>query len=161
MFQSIKTDQEINRVAVLADQIWRDHYTPIIGADQVDYMLDQFQSFDPIKTQIKNGMSYYLAIVDGKDCGYCAVEPRNQTLFLSKIYVKKSKRGTGIGRKMFQFIENIAQDKGCQEIELTVNKYNQHTIEIYQKSGFIIVESVVFDIGNGFVMDDYRMAKRI
>jgi hypothetical protein len=31
----------------------------------------------------------------------------------------------------------------------------------YQKIGFEIIEELVIDIGNGFIMDDYKMEKSI
>ena len=40
---------------------------------------------------------------------------------------------------------------------LSVNKRNAKAIAAYQKNGFGITESVVTDIGNGFVMDDFIM----
>jgi diamine N-acetyltransferase len=44
---------------------------------------------------------------------------------------------------------------------LTVNKGNEGSIAIYRKSGFSVRESVVFNIGNGYVMDDFIMEKRL
>ena len=43
---------------------------------------------------------------------------------------------------------------------LTVNKGNDLGIRAYKGTGFQIVEAVVTDIGEGFVMDDYVMEKR-
>jgi len=40
-----------------------------------------------------------------------------------------------------------------------VNKRNVRAIKAYQRNGFEIADSVVTDIGGGFVMDDYVMAK--
>ena len=36
---------------------------------------------------------------------------------------------------------------------------NLNTVAAYRKSGFVVTESKVIDIGGGFVMDDYRMEK--
>lgn len=59
------------------------------------------------------------------------------------------------------FIESLAIEKELAMITLTVNRYNLDTIAAYKKLGFQITESMVQDIGNGFVMDDYRMEKAI
>jgi hypothetical protein len=32
---------------------------------------------------------------------------------------------------------------------------------MYEKVGFVISDSVVKDIGEGFIMDDYQMEKRL
>ena len=50
-----------------------------------------------------------------------------------------------------------AMQKSYKSIQLTVNKYNTNTISAYKKWGFEIIDSVVTDIGEGFVMDDYIM----
>jgi len=44
----------------------------------------------------------------------------------------------------------------CHTIFLQVNKKNP-AIAFYQKKGFTIKEEAVFDIGQGFVMDDFIM----
>jgi ribosomal protein S18 acetylase RimI-like enzyme len=44
---------------------------------------------------------------------------------------------------------------------LTVNKNNVNAIKAYEKMGFRNVGSLVQDIGDGFVMDDYAMEKTV
>ena len=44
---------------------------------------------------------------------------------------------------------------------ISVNKRNARAIAAYQRNGFVIADSVVTDIGSGFVMDDYIMAKEL
>jgi len=46
-------------------------------------------------------------------------------------------------------------------VVLAVNKKNAKAIAAYRKHGFAIRESAVTDIGSGFVMDDYVMAKEV
>ena len=93
--------------------------------------------------------------------GYAAVQPKEDELFLSKLYIKASQRGRGYGRKVVEFLEGMARNKGLDKITLTVNKNNLDTIKAYEKFGFENLGPVVMDIGGGFVMDDYKMAKQI
>ena len=44
---------------------------------------------------------------------------------------------------------------------LTVNKGNDLGIRAYLGTGFRTIDAVETDIGNGFIMDDYIMEKRI
>ena len=44
---------------------------------------------------------------------------------------------------------------GKKQVYLTVNKHNDHAIAVYKKTGFKVIDEVVTDIGNGYVMDDY------
>ena len=153
--------QKVQIVAALADEIWREHFTAIIGRDQVDYMLEKFQSRQAIYEQLKKGFLYYLIENDDSYVGYFGVLPEGDQLLLSKFYIRAAERGKGLGRKALGFIESLASENNAARIVLTVNKYNLRTIETYKKLGFVINESMVLDIGNGFVMDDYRMEKDV
>ena len=52
-------------------------------------------------------------------------------------------------------------EAGCDTLILAVNKGNARAIAAYQKHGFAVRESVRVDIGGGFVMDDFIMARSI
>ena len=54
----VETNDDIYTVATLAQEIWTQHFTPIIGASQVDYMLNKFQSTEAITAQIADGWEY-------------------------------------------------------------------------------------------------------
>ncbi|MCL2461705.1 MAG: bifunctional 4-hydroxy-3-methylbut-2-enyl diphosphate reductase/30S ribosomal protein S1 [Defluviitaleaceae bacterium] len=149
---------EVEAVAKLAAEIWNEYYTPLIGKEQVDYMLDKFQSAVAIYKQIKEeGCRYYLAEVAHKPAAYCAVkfDPETRVVFLSKLYVEAGFRQRGLAKAM---IENFAADyEPVKTIWLTVNKGNAGTIAAYEKMGFKTTDELVTDIGGGYVMDDYKM----
>jgi len=155
------TDQrQIDIVASLAKEIWTECYTPIIGRDQVEYMLCTFQSKDAISAQIHTeGYRYFLIEEEGAYVGYLGVQSKDRELFLSKIYIEASRRGKGLGRKAVQFLEHLASLRNLKKISLTVNKNNLQSIKAYEKMGFTNLGSVVQDIGNGFIMDDFKMEK--
>ncbi|MUP44685.1 GNAT family N-acetyltransferase [Gramella sp. BOM4] len=151
----------IDTVARLAREIWIEHYTAIIGKDQVDYMLGKFQSVPAITEQVSQAVHYYLLKLDGEPVGYLSYRIDDDHLFLSKIYVLKSQRGKGIGKEAMTFLKKQAIRADLQKIQLTVNKYNSKSIHAYEKMGFVNVDSIVQDIGNGFVMDDFVLEKTI
>ncbi len=153
----------IKMVALLAREIWTEHFTAIIGKPQVDYMLEKFQSAEAILRQIEDeGFLYYLLKEnDGEYIGYTGIVPdkNKRELFLSKLYIRCDKRRQGYAKKAMQFIEDFARQMGLDKITLTVNKNNAIAIEAYRKMGFESAGSIVTDIGGGFVMDDYKMEK--
>lgn len=159
----VSDDNLISVVETLAYSIWREHFTPIIGSSQVEYMLEKFQSKAAVLDQIENqGYLYYLfEDENGRRIGYCAVVPLPEELFLSKLYIAAENRRRGFARRALEFIETLARDNGLSKITLTVNKNNTGPISAYKKLGFVIADSVVTDIGGGFVMDDYKMTKRL
>ncbi|NJX16645.1 GNAT family N-acetyltransferase [Tamlana crocina] len=156
-----KSTEHYKTIEVLAYTIWNDHYIPIIGKAQVDYMLEKFQSAAAIENQIADGFEYYLLIYKSETVGYLAIKPEESALFLSKIYVLPHYRGQKIGKKAMDFVEKHAKDSGKTHIRLTVNKNNVQSVEVYKKLGFKLVGPIVIDIGHGFVMDDFEMVKML
>lgn len=154
------TDKDFHLIAELASIIWTEHYPPIIGVEQVNYMLDKFQSFNAIKEQVQDGVFYFIMYFNNKPAGYLSYYKKEDSLFLSKLYVLDQYRGKKIGKTALIFIEDQLVDLGCDSISLTVNKNNSNSIKAYQKMGFKIIDTIVIDIGNGFVMDDYFLKKK-
>lgn len=153
--------QSIEIITALAEEIWNEHYSSILSQKQINYMLDKFQSFDAITGQIKEGYKYYLMQIDGHHAGYFSFKEEKDYLFLSKIYIKSDFRGKGLARKVMGFIAENAQIENLNKIRLTVNKNNPNSIQTYQKMGFRTIDSVINDIGEGFVMDDFVMEKTL
>jgi len=167
-FDRVSTPAQIRRVEALGHVIWHRHYTPLIGSAQVEYMLDRFQSSVAIEAQIQSGYEYDLIHANSEPVGYFAIELRKHSrnkvegatedgphLFLSKIYLLENARGKGLGRRCFDFVQMRAMEGGVSEIRLTVNKENpsQNT---YERWGMVRTGSLVTDIGNGFLMDDWE-----
>ena len=159
----VSTPDEITDVEHLAQEIWSEHYTAIIGTLQVEYMLKTFQNAKAISSQIKNSYQYYLVTADNHPVGYLSLLLDNESkrLMLSKIYVKKSVRKRGVGKAILDFIEQKYKKEGFNTIWLTVNRFNNDAITWYQSHGFITVNEIKKDIGSGFFMDDYIMEKKI
>jgi ribosomal protein S18 acetylase RimI-like enzyme len=159
--EAVTDNRQIEIVEALADEIWHEHFTAIIGREQVAYMLEKFQSKHAIAEQIRDGFQYFIIRNHNMYAGYFAVQLKGSRLFLSKFYILSAHRGKGLGRRAMAFIEKLAIEKTASMITLTVNRYNSAAIEVYKKLGFVIEESIVQDIGEGFVMDDYRMVKAV
>lgn len=155
-FIPAKTDGDIQFISEIAEEIWHQHFTPIIGKEQVIYMVDKFQSFPALKDQITNdGYEYYIISSQGEKCGYIGIHPEEQSLFLSKLYIKQKSRGQHLATKSLQFLVSLCRERNLEKIWLTCNKHNANTLQIYDHLGFKITDEQVADIGNGFVMDDY------
>lgn len=161
-FMPAVTIQQFAAIARIAGEIWYEYYVPIIGRAQVDYMVAKFQSSATMQEQAHGGCEYFSMQQDGALVGYMALQPQPEMgrLFISKLYLHKNARGRGTGRAAMEFIEKTARQRGLGLLWLTVNKENP-SVQAYQRMGFRIAESVVMDIGGGFVMDDYRMEKRL
>lgn len=152
----IKTDEEINALVSLADEIWHEAFSSLLTVSQINYMLDKFLSAEAVKESVKTGYEYYFLCDEDQILGFTAICPKEDgTLFLSKLYIKKEYRGKGYLKSSFDFLKNYAKSKELKSIWLTVNKHNDRAIAAYKKMGMDIIRSEITDIGSGFVMDDY------
>jgi ribosomal protein S18 acetylase RimI-like enzyme len=61
-----------------------------------------------------------------------------------------------MGRKIIEYIRDWTLTNQKEIIILNVNK-NNSAVQFYQKMGFKIIEEMILDIGEGYVMDDYVM----
>ena len=153
-----ETDTQVREIADLAKVIWNEHFTPIIGKDQVDYMVEKFQSYPALKEQLSEGYEYYQIFSDGEFCGYTGIHPgEDNRLFLSKLYLKKESRGHHLATGAFSFLKEICRERGYSAIWLTCNKHNDNSLGVYRHFGFEIIDTQEADIGGGFIMDDYIM----
>ena len=152
---------DLGLVEDLARTTWREHYTPIIGSEQVEYMLRNFQSATAIARQIEEGYAYWLLFYWDDPAGYLAyVKQSDREGFqLSKLYVRSDRRGLGLGKAGLGLVEDRCRQRGLDRIWLTVNKYNSASIAWYYHMGFDHAGAQVADIGGGFVMDDYILEK--
>lgn len=151
----------IYSVSAVADDIWHEHFTPIIGEAQVDYMLEKFLSPDALTEQINSGYEYFLFSYEYTFAGFAGIHENDGSLFLSKLYVHKDFRGKGISSHMLQKFIEICKMRNLNKIWLTCNRHNTTTLAIYDHLGFKIVREEATDIGNGFVMDDYILEYEI
>lgn len=157
----VENDDEIGAVARCARITWHDTYDPLLPDGQVDYMLEKYQSPQVIKNDIENnGYVYYILIKDNETAAFCGVKKEPDRLFVSKIYVMPKYQRQGMATRLF---ERVKSDFGgiYDACYLTVNKYNEKAISTYKALGFTTAKSVVTDIGQGYVMDDYIMEYKL
>jgi diamine N-acetyltransferase len=156
------TEADLGPVAELAGIIWRKHYPGIITRGQIDYMLALGYSLDALRRfMVEPGAGLLLANVGERLVGFAAYyrPERSEELKLDKLYVHPDYHGRGVGSRLIVRVEAAARAQARHTLILQVNKNNAKAIAAYEKNGFSIREAVVVDIGGGYVMDDYVMAK--
>lgn len=158
------TDADIPLVARLADAIWREHYPGILSAGQIDYMLAHGYAHEALAKFVREpGAGIAIARAGGEAVGFAAWyrpdEP--ETTKLDKLYVLPARHGQGIGRALIAHVEAAARVDGARTVILNVNKGNAASIAAYRACGYATRAACVVDIGGGYVMDDYVMAKAL
>lgn len=153
------TIDQIPVIQELAKKSWETTYYNILSKEQLEYMLQMMYSESVLKTHFNHpNYLYYLIRDQDVFLGFIGIEfhYEDKTTKLHRIYFIEEAQGKGLGKKALEFIKLETQKQGDNRIVLTVNKNNKAK-NFYIKQGFCVYDEAVFDIGNGFVMDDYLM----
>lgn len=156
------TAADFGTLARLAEVIWRSHYTKIIGSAQIGYMLAERYTPEKLRLYLNADDRWLMLLrIDSRAVGYCshALTGNPGELKLEQLYLLPELHGKGLGRFMLRHVEEQAGVRGRGALVLQTNKRNVDAIAFYRKAGFTVREEAVFDIGNGFVMDDFVMEK--
>jgi diamine N-acetyltransferase len=160
----LATEADLPAISELAGVIWRACYPGIITHAQIDYMLARMYSLDVLLDEIRSqGIRYDRLLMDDKLAGFASYGPTSEpgVMKLHKLYLLPEMLGRGLGSRLLQHVEREVRAGAGRRLILSVNKRNTKAIASYQRNGFVIAGSVVTDIGGGFVMDDYIMAKNL
>lgn len=153
------TIEDIPLINEIAQKSWRKHYPGIISNEQIEYMLEQMYSKAELKNHFENpNYHYYLLGDDERTLGIMGFENHYQpnTTKLHRIYLLEEAKGKGLGKLALNFLKEQVKNEGDKRIILAVNKKNS-SYHFYIKQGFRTYEEGIFEIGDGYVMDDYLM----
>ncbi len=154
--QDLETIQEIARTT------WFSCYKEILSKEQIEYMLQNMYNDEVLSPSILAG-NFYIIKEDDRAIGFVETllnYPHECLFRIQKIYILPEYQGKGVGKFAFKNLNFIAEMQHQTGFHLNVNKYNP-ALNFYLKIGFKIIKEEVIDIGSGYVMDDYVLAKKI
>lgn len=155
---------DVEAVAALARVVWQDAYPAIITQAQIDYMLDQRYNTPRLLEELATpGIWWDKVQVDDALAAFSStlLTSTPGEMKLDKLYVDPARQRLGLGARLIDHVSGRALAQGCHTLILAVNKRNEPAIAAYRKHGFVEREAVRVDIGNGFIMDDFIMAKSL
>jgi ribosomal protein S18 acetylase RimI-like enzyme len=156
-------EADIPVIQNIANITWRPTYVPLIGQEQVDYMLGKIYSRGALLEQLSKGHVFLIAELGMKDVGFASygiIDDENQGYKLHKIYVLPEAHGKGVGKFLMNEVVDQIRDAGGKSLSLNVHRNNKAQ-NFYEKAGFKIKETIDMEIGNGFFVNDYIMIKAI
>ena len=156
--------EDIAKIQEIANITWPITYGEILTAAQLDYMLDLIYSDEALSKQIENKEQLFYLISDSESViGFIGIEHNYKEQAITKIhkiYLLPETQGKGYGKLVFNSIEKLALENNSKELLLNVNRFNT-ALNFYKKLGFEIKETVDIEIGNGYLMEDYVMGKKL
>jgi GNAT superfamily N-acetyltransferase len=159
--REIFSEADVRRLAKVARIVWREANVSFCTPEQVEYMIERYQSFEAISGQLMHGYRYFLIEEGDVIMGYFGVQPQGERLFLSKFYILKEYRGRKLFSLGLQYMIDLCKENSLESIYLTVNRNNTHAYEVYLAKGFKVIAEEDNPIGEGFEMNDYIMEYEI
>ena len=158
---SIASQIDLQTVKDLAYKIWPEAYGEILSAEQISYMLDKIYDLRVLEQQLSDGYLFALATDQERAIGFASWSRLDVKKFkLHKIYLLPSEQGHGYGRQLLRFVIHEITEPEGKSLILNVNRQNPAK-HFYEKEGFTVIDEQDIDIGGGYFMNDYIMARAL
>ena len=157
------TISDIPIIQEIAHKTWPNTYGTILSTAQLDYMMDLMYSDESLLQQFKTKPLFFLAYEKGLYLGFMSVEHgyrATNTTRLHKLYMLPEAQGKGVGKFFIEKAIALANENQSKVISLNVNKFNK-AFTFYTKMGFEIAAEEDLAIGNGYIMEDYKMELKL
>lgn len=163
------TETDIPFIKSMADVVFRNTYSSILTAEQVEYMMEWMYSKQSLEKQFSDLHIFFIAWCNGIPVGYVSIQKEsitedNITVYhLHKLYVMPKWQNSGVGELLFkkacEYV-TINKKSARSRIELNVNRLNK-AVGFYLKMGMKIAREGDFPIGDGYYMNDYIMSLEV
>ncbi|MFJ3420165.1 GNAT family N-acetyltransferase [Streptomyces sp. NPDC086082] len=120
---------DVAAVKAVTDMAYR-HYIPRIGVVPQPMEADH----------MANVVAGRVFVTGEPVTGLVVIEERGDHLFLDSIAVHPDAHGTGVGRRLLEFVDARARALGLREVRLCTNALMWENQEIYPKFGYEVVE---------------------
>lgn len=185
-FEQVVTDEQVERLAEVASEIWHEYWPAIIGEGQTDYMVNMMLTVPALKRDMAEHNYRYWFVYDEEDgrlVGFTGGATQvltgdaehdaafllspvvdgkwDRRFFLSKLYLYASERGKHYASRVIEFYEQLCRDEDLDVIWLQVNRDNVLGVRAYEGRGFFVAEDRDSDIGHGYVMTDHIMVREV
>ena len=151
------TTADIPLIREITFRVWPETYIPILGQQQLEYMLGLFYTPAELTKQMEvSGHNFILCFNYEIPVGFASYSEIEPGIYkLHKLYVLPETQGKGAGQHMVQHILKAIKSAGSSLLRLNVNRYNIKAIAFYNKYGFRHYRDEDIDIGHGYFMNDY------
>lgn len=157
------TTADVDTILQIAEDTWWPTYEPLLGKEQVAYMLGTIYTRDKILGQLEKGeQTYLLLIEEGTPVAFAAYSPREEDADiykLHKLYCLPATQGKGYGKILINAVVDKIKEAGKHTLDLNVNRYNKAK-DFYERMGFTIAYEEDIAIGP-YWMNDYVMRKEL
>ena len=129
-------ESDCKQLSIIKKQVWNDTYRGIYS----DEKLDNFEYHKHEEKFKSNIDGLYVILEEEKLIGYFSFsypryEYKNYAYSLNSLYLLSCYKRKGIGRKVFEFIDNYCKENLINGFYTNCNKYNENALNFYLKMG--------------------------
>ena len=164
--------ESVTQLSDIAIRAYRDHYLHIWKNDNADWYINRCFTIEALTIELNDPKNaFYLIYDDGELLGFLKlvhdaplVLPSHsdiidstlvsKCLYLERIYFVKKAVGKGLGEKVFQFTQELAQKMGYTLIWLSAMDTSIKPIQFYERMGFVIESTKKLNFEH--IKDDMR-----
>ncbi|PCJ87009.1 MAG: hypothetical protein COA57_05380 [Flavobacteriales bacterium] len=141
--------EDAAQLAKICKQTYTEAYGYVHQPKVLQFYLNQSFNNEIITTSLKDEKHQFLiAKVDGEMVGYAHLFIENKVGHLERIYILRSWIGKGIGKILLQKIIQVAANKSCSSIQLSVWTEDERAIEFYKRAEFEITSTKIRSYNN-------------
>lgn len=148
----------------VTDREGREILVRVAGPDDVEGLVDMYLAFDPedraqgippvreepirdwLDTLFGEGCLNVIALHEGEPVGHATLVPDVGDSYELAIFVLGSYQGAGIGTNLMEGLLGHAQAEGIEKVWLSVERWNEPAIALYEKVGFEMGSTESFEL---------------
>lgn len=162
--QAAPEDRDI--IVDLGRKTFVETYAEVTNNGVIESYVEKRFSPEAIAAELNNPWAtFYIAFLDGKPAAFTKLRSdrkakgleQQHAIELERIYVLKEYQGVKVGKDMMDKCKEMAAMGRYDLIWLQVWQKNSKAIQFYQKAGFVIYETTVFNYFNEMTQDDFLM----
>lgn len=160
----VATEKQMNEIEQIASDIWYNDYKNIFPPEQIDYMLQKYQSKAAMKKQMAEHTIYYMLFSDNCFAGYVAFQAHHDHIFINRFCIKPEFRRRGLAKRTIHAFDNMvsgAEFRNINKLRIMVEQNNNSAIAAYEHLGFQKIKEVTTALGNHYFSQDYLMERKI
>lgn len=156
-FIQVKYRNEISvmRLSNLAIPLVEEYYKEIVPKKTLDSMLFFLQE-KTISKEIKQKRThYYIISFEDRYIGFSEMKRKEDSLWISKIFLKPEHRYKGHGKKLIELIKELAIEQNLKKIRIGIPNEKEETIQAFKKFGFYPTKEIARYMGDGYFVYEF------
>ncbi len=112
------------------------YYRELAARFEQGFSVERSLEADPTVFRPPQG-AFLLGRIDGRPVACGALKFMDERVgYIKRMWVDPSVRGTGLGRRLLEALEALAEEAGCEWVQLETNRTLEEAQALYRRAGY-------------------------